>query len=332
MSVFKRTHSLYILYQISIPNKTEYYDGEEFDSTGLSVKAIYNNGLTKVLDSTDYEISGYGESLDNNTINISYGGVSTSFNIMYHKPDGVWTTITQATCTVDGKKVQYCIGCGKIAKTQTDLAFGHTEITDNSIDATCTKSGLTEGSHCSTCGSIISEQKIIEALGHVYVSEITNNATCTSKGIRTYTCNICGDSYKEEIDMIEHMPAIDNEIVPTCTASGLTEGSHCSVCGTVITPQDVLNATGHKYATIATEPTCKDRGYTTYTCSVCGDSYKTDYVDVIDEHDYKTVTTTPPTCTSMGIKTTNTSIFSISTGITLTLNDTEKPPTIYDIV
>ena len=281
---------------LSIPNKTEYYDGEDFDSTGLSVKAIYNNGLTKVLDSTDYEISGYGESLDNNTINISYGGVSTSFNIMYHKPDGVWTTITQATCTVDGKKVQYCIGCGKIAKTQTDLAFGHTEITDNSIDATCTKSGLTEGSHCSTCGSIISEQKIIEALGHVYVSEITNNATCTSKGIRTYTCNICGDSYKEEIDMIEHMPAIDNEIVPTCTA------------GTVITPQDVLNATGHKYATIATEPTCKDRGYTTYTCSVCGDSYKTDYVDVTDEHDYKTVTTTPPTCTSMGIKTTTCSI------------------------
>lgn len=33
----------------------------------------------------------------------------------------------------------------------------------------------------------------------------------------------------------------------------------------------------HSYASEVTAPTYTELGYTTYTCSVCGDSYKSDY-------------------------------------------------------
>ena len=54
------------------------------------------------------------------------------------------------------------------------------------------------------------------------------------------------------------------------------------------------------YTAVVTEPTCTERGYTTYTC-ICGDSYVADYVDALP-HEYKTVVT-PPTCTKKGCTT-----------------------------
>ena len=41
------------------------------------------------------------------------------------------------------------------------------------------------------------------------------------------------------------------------------------------------DALGHDYVPEVTEPTCTEQGYTTYTCSRCGDSYVTDYVDAL---------------------------------------------------
>ncbi|MDD6478704.1 MAG: hypothetical protein PUF48_02675 [Oscillospiraceae bacterium] len=52
-----------------------------------------------------------------------------------------------------------------------------------------------------------------------------------------------------------------------------TEDQVCTVCG------EVLNAaTGHNHNAVVTDPTCTERGYTTYTCA-CGDTYVDDYVD-----------------------------------------------------
>ena len=40
--------------------------------------------------------------------------------------------------------------------------------------------------------------------------------------------------------------------------------------------------TEHSYDAVVTEPTCKESGYTTYTCSNCGDVYVGDYTDPVD--------------------------------------------------
>jgi hypothetical protein len=43
---------------------------------------------------------------------------------------------------------------------------------------------------------------------------------------------------------------------------------------------DYVDALGHDYKAEVTEPTCTEKGYTTYTCH-CGDSYIADYVDAL---------------------------------------------------
>ena len=49
------------------PNKTEYIEGQNFDKTGMIVKAVYNNGNGKEIE--NYEILG-GENLEKGTINV----------------------------------------------------------------------------------------------------------------------------------------------------------------------------------------------------------------------------------------------------------------------
>ena len=44
----------------------------------------------------------------------------------------------------------------------------------------------------------------------------------------------------------------------------------------------VVTVEGHVYVPTVTKPTCTEQGYTTYTCSVCGDSYIADYTKPTD--------------------------------------------------
>ena len=62
-----------------------------------------------------------------------------------------------------------------------------------------------------------------------------------------------------------------------------------SVCGKIFSDEDGINeisledtiveATGHDYISVVTPPTLDEYGYTTYTCSVCAESYVADYTD-----------------------------------------------------
>ena len=77
-----------------------------------------------------------------------------------------------------------------------------------------------------------------------------------------------------DLDAHVHTVVIDPAVAPTCTEAGLTEGSHCAVCGEVITAQERVPALGHTWgAWIVTTPaTCDDAGVETRTCSVCGET------------------------------------------------------------
>ena len=48
----------------------------------------------------------------------------------------------------------------------------------------------------------------------------------------------------------------------------------------------MITKLGHKYESVVTAPTCAEKGYTTHTCSVCGDSYVDTYVDATGKHSY----------------------------------------------
>ena len=71
--------------------------------------------------------------------------------------------------------------------------------------------------------------------------EILKNPTCTEKGQKGKICKKCGKiTEKADIDATGHAPVTDPAVAPTETTDGLTEGSHCSVCGAVLTAQEVI--------------------------------------------------------------------------------------------
>ena len=73
----------------------------------------------------------------------------------------------------------------------------HTVVTDAAVAPTCTETGLTEGSHCSECGAIITEQTAIPALGHTWNDGSFTPATASTPGKITYTCTTCGSTKNE---------------------------------------------------------------------------------------------------------------------------------------
>ena len=71
--------------------------------------------------------------------------------------------------------------------------------------------------------------------------EILKNPTCTEKGQKGKICKKCGKiTEKTDIDAAGHAPVTDPAVAPTETSDGLTEGSHCGVCGVVLQAQEVI--------------------------------------------------------------------------------------------
>lgn len=122
---------------------------------------------------------------------------------------------------------------------------------------------------------------------HCYVEAVTGKVVSKPSNIVSY--------YVHECEAV-----IDPAVPPTCTEDGLTEGSHCSICGEVITKQEVDPATGHHHEPVVTPPTCEEKGYTTHICSACGDSYVDSYVDPTG-HTEEVVPGHPATDTKTGL-------------------------------
>ena len=174
-----------------------------------------------------------------------------------------------STCTDPGlTQGQKCKKCGEVITHQTVInAKGHTEVIDEAISATCTNTGLTAGKHCSTCDKVLVEQGIVPTLPHTY-SEwvVTKTANCGQDGEMTRSCT-CGAKQTEVIyGAGMHGEIIDPAVEPTCTTTGLTEGKHCSYCGTVLVQQEVVPTLEHVYNTTYSF----DNSFHWYACKGCG--------------------------------------------------------------
>lgn len=175
----------------------------------------------------------------------------------------------------------------------------HTVVIDPAVEATCTKTGLTEGKHCSVCNEVIVAQKVVPKKAHSYKASVTTEATCKAEGVKTYKCSACGDSYTEKIAKKSHSYKSSVTTEATCKAEGI-KTYKCSVCDHSYTEKIPKKAHDYK-ASITTEATCKNDGVKTYKCSVCSDSYTEKIAK--KAHDYKASVTTEATCKAEGVKT-----------------------------
>ena len=175
-----------------------------------------------------------------------------------------------ATCT----KKAVCTVCGQGYGELDANNHVHTEIR-GTVAATCTAGGYTGDTYCTDCGVKIKTGTATPALGHNYTSNVTTEPTTEKEGVRTYTCERCGDSYTESIPKLpeethEHSYSGSVTKEPTCTDTGVRTYT-CS-CGDSYT--ETIPALGHHYVSSVTkEPTTSSEGVMTYTCDRCGHSY-----------------------------------------------------------
>ena len=186
------------------------------------------------------------------------------------------------------------------------VTVNHVPVTDPAVPATCTKTGLTEGSHCSVCGTVITAQETVPTIAHKSVTDPAVPATCTKTGLTAGShCSVCGKIIKAQktVPMIAHTPVTDPAVPATCSKTGLTEGSHCSVCDTVITAQETVPKIAHKSVTDPAVPaTCSKTGLTKGShCSVCGTVITAQKTVPKIAHTPETDPAVKPTCTSSGL-------------------------------
>ena len=132
---------------------------------------------------------------------------------------------------------------------------------------------------------------------------ITTQPTCTTTGVKTYTCTACNATKTESVAAKGHTEVKDAAIAATCTTTGKTEGSHCSVCNAVIKAQTTVAATGHSYTYKATKnPTTSATGTLTGTCSKCSGT-TTVTLPKLNTTDYTKTVTKAATCTATGTDT-----------------------------
>ena len=208
--------------------------------------------------------------------------------------------IRDATCETDGKLLELCSRCGQMKQTATPKGEHSYEV--YTVAATCTSPGYTVR-ECSACGdhhieditpAIPHDYKahVIEATcdaegktihrcdgcGSSFVTDYTSplghswdkgtlvtNATCTGEGVMEYRCTRCGYHRLDADPADGHIPGAP----ATCTEPQL-----CTRCGAVLE-----KALGHDYKSEVTAPTCTEMGYTTNTCSRCGDTNKSNYTE-----------------------------------------------------
>ena len=260
--------------------------------------ATYSNGkITGVAEgSTTLTASLYGlTAADMPTINV--------YRCEHHWDQG--EIITEATCTEEGEKKFTCSICGD-EKTEKVSATGHqhTEIR-NKKEATCKETGYSGDTWCKDCGKkILSGQTIAKTENHSWdAGKVTTKATCTEEGEKTFTCSICGDKKTEKVSATGHQHTeIRNKKEATCKEEGYSGDTWCKDCGKkILSGQAIAKTEDHSWnqGEITKEPTCKEKGEKTFTCSICGNT-KTEKVSTTDHQHMEIRNQKNPTCKEAG--------------------------------
>ena len=174
----------------------------------------------------------------------------------------------QPTCTSEGTAIKTCTKCNATV-TETIPKASH-KYADTVVAPTCTTNGYTLHK-CSVCGTSYKDSTT-NATGHSYGnSVVTKQPTCTSEGTAIKTCTKCNATVTEKLPAKGHTAVTDKGYPATCTTAGKTDGSHCSVCNTVIKVQTVINATGHKSSGWIVDKTASIgvKGSKHRECTVC---------------------------------------------------------------
>ena len=256
---------------VTPPTKTEYIAGEELDKTGMVVNAVYDNGKSEEV--TDYTVSGFGDSEEDNVVTIEYGGKTSAFIVTIHTPADKWTVTQAPSCTTGGSQELHCADCGKVLKTEQIDALDHDWGSWETVESpSCVDKG-SQKRVCKRCS--VEESKDVDPNGHTWTEEyeVDLDPTCTLEGSESWHCSVCGISDPDHTRAIEKLPHNLGEWTTTkeatCAVSGVKQRG-CSDCDYLETEE--IPATGiHTFGDWNTTEaaTCTEQGSKERECSVC---------------------------------------------------------------
>ncbi len=184
---------------------------------------------------------------------------------------------------------------------------GHTAVTDEAVAPTCTEAGLTEGSHCSVCNTVITAQEEVPAKGHVesaWINDEQIKLTCTEDGARHKECKVCHVVLK--VGKLEHTGheygSWESVEAATCTAEGLKKRT-CELCGAEDTDVVPITHTPSSWK-VGAAATCMTDGFQYRTCTKAGCGIVT-ATETLPAKGHSCNTYTPissPTCTQNGAR------------------------------
>ena len=139
----------------------------------------------------------------------------------------------------------------------------HQAVVVPEVAATCTESGLTEGSCCAICGTTLVEQQSIAPLGHTVTSTKTAEPSCTEDGRITGTCEICSEVVITDVLFAtgHHFGEYEQVKAATCTEWGVLRRT-CALCG--IGEETNIQALEHCFVYVDVD------GTTVCQCENCG--------------------------------------------------------------
>lgn len=209
-----------------------------------------------------------------------------------------WTAreVVKPTCDQSGYTLYLCAHDHSHTKKADETApLGHRDTQwKTTQDATCAAEGREE-ELCGICGKSLKA----EAIGkkdHTYQLSDHAAPSCTEGGANTFTCQVCGDSYAENLEALGHDHQVSEKKDPICLEAGFVR-SACTRCGD--TREEALAVTDHIYALAEhRDATCLEDGVDRFVCQTCGHSYE----DAISKtgHNYLNAQHRDPSCTENG--------------------------------
>ena len=218
-------------------------DGKTLDDV-IRLKENDTLGLVTLVESGTYSIS-----------RLFHNGFYAANVPSFHSPNRVEAEMSEA------EKAQYG-----------DISSVHNWKVSNREDPTCGKDGYIDYicmvDHCGT-----TFRHTLPATGQHTWNEgvVTRKPTCTEKGVRTFTCSVCGDTRTEAIKALGHEYG---EWVIDRDATCVEEGSKHRDCirgddtQTEVIPVSKTHTFGEWV--ITKEPTCTEKGERQRSCTISG--------------------------------------------------------------
>ena len=242
---------------------------------------------------------GYDEHICN-----EWGGMNYNDNYVAAKGHS-WDngTVTKAaTYTETGIKTFKCKDCGE-TRTEEIPSLDKTYHILQVVAPTCTSEGYTIY-ECNEVPGLTYKGKFTDKTPHTYdEGVVTKEATIYEKGVKTFTCSACGDTYTEDIPMVEKTWHKGDTVAPTCTEQGYTVYI-CDQDATLTENRDFVDALDHDWGegVVTKVATCTEDGEKTFTCSRDG-ATKTEVIPAVGHKWDDGTVTTPATCEASGVKT-----------------------------